>query len=108
MDSEEEEARYCICRSTDVSSFMIECDHCEGWYHGNCINVTTRESNYIEKFFCKDCREKNPSLCSVYKSKYTDKIQEIAKQKEREERERNIVKENKEKVGEQNIEPILH
>ena len=44
----------------------------------------------------------------MYKSKYTDKIQEIGKQKEREERERNIVKENKEKVGEQNIEPILH
>lgn len=91
---------YCICRSTDVSRFMIGCDHCEEWYHGDCINVTARESKYIKKFFCKECRDKNPSLAVVYKSKYADKIQEITKQKEREERERKLLKENKEKSGE--------
>lgn len=101
MDTEEEDdSLYCICRSTDVSRFMIGCDHCEEWYHGDCINVTARESKYIKKFFCKECRDKNPSLSVVYKSKYADKIQEITKQKEREERERKILKENKEKLGE--------
>jgi len=72
---------------------MIGCDHCEEWYHGDCINVTQRESKYIKKFYCKECREKNPTLEVVYKSKYADKVREIKLQKERDEKERKKHKE---------------
>lgn len=65
-----------MCRSSAVDRFMIGCDHCEEWYHGNCINVGQKEAKYIKKFFCKECREKNPHLAVVYKSKYADKLKE--------------------------------
>merc|ERR1711936_1147409 len=74
---DEGETLYCICRSTDVSRFMIGCDHCQEWYHGDCINITEEHSKYIKKFYCVECREKNNHLTVVYKSKYADKIKEL-------------------------------
>jgi len=74
---------YCICRSKDVSRFMIGCDHCEEWYHGDCIKVTADEAKYIKKFYCKECRDKNSHLSVVYKSKYAEKLKEKEKKKER-------------------------
>ena len=57
------------------------CDHCEEWFHGDCISANQKEADklqkeakYIKKFFCKECREKNPHLSIVYKSKYAEKI----------------------------------
>ncbi|CAH2094402.1 unnamed protein product [Euphydryas editha] len=53
---------YCICRSSDSSRFMIACDACEEWYHGDCINISEREARYIKNYFCDRCREEDPSL----------------------------------------------
>jgi len=64
-----EEQLYCICRSSDASRFMIGCDYCEEWYHGDCIDITEEESRFIRKFFCPKCREKDPSLTIKYKQK---------------------------------------
>ncbi|KAK4329393.1 hypothetical protein Pmani_000248 [Petrolisthes manimaculis] len=64
-----DEQVYCVCRTADVSRFMIGCDKCEEWYHGDCINVTETEANKIKKFFCKKCRLKQPSLEIKYKQK---------------------------------------
>lgn len=66
-----DEQVYCICRTSDVSRFMIGCDKCEEWYHGDCINVTELEANKIKKFFCNRCRLKEPSLEIKYKQKKT-------------------------------------
>ncbi|OWF42331.1 CXXC-type zinc finger protein 1-like isoform X1 [Mizuhopecten yessoensis] len=63
------EAQYCICRSSDCSRFMIGCDNCEEWYHGDCIGVTQLDARSIKQFFCEMCREQNPSLDIKYKSK---------------------------------------
>ena len=52
------------------------CDHCEEWYHGDCIGVTEKEAKFIKKFYCIECREKNKHLKVVYKRKYADKIKE--------------------------------
>ena len=60
---------YCICRSSDTSRFMIGCDLCEDWFHGDCIDITEQESRFIKKFFCPKCREKDPSLAIKYKKK---------------------------------------
>ncbi|KAB7499319.1 Histone lysine demethylase PHF8 [Armadillidium nasatum] len=64
-----DEQVYCVCRSSDVTRFMIGCDHCEEWYHGDCISVTEVEANRIRKFYCKRCRAKHPSLQIKYKEK---------------------------------------
>ncbi|KAK2176784.1 hypothetical protein NP493_640g02009 [Ridgeia piscesae] len=66
---EEGAEKYCICRSTDVSTFMIGCDNCNEWYHGACIGVTQHDAQSIKKFFCQICQEKDPSLHNEYKSK---------------------------------------
>merc|ERR1712150_119104 len=68
-----EDEVYCICRSSDVTRFMIGCDHCEEWYHGDCVNVNERDAKYIKKYYCKICTGKNSKLQIVYKSKYKDK-----------------------------------
>lgn len=64
-----DEQVYCVCRTADVTRFMIGCDKCEEWYHGDCINVTESEANKIKKFFCQRCRLKEPSLEIKYKQK---------------------------------------
>ncbi|EFX66713.1 hypothetical protein DAPPUDRAFT_229353 [Daphnia pulex] len=64
-----EEQVYCICRSSDASRFMIGCDYCEDWYHGDCIDITEEESRFIKKFFCPKCRQRDPSLTIKYKQK---------------------------------------
>lgn len=53
---------YCICRSSDSSRFMIACDACEDWYHGDCIGINQREAKYIKQYFCDRCRAEDPSL----------------------------------------------
>ncbi|KAJ8301982.1 hypothetical protein KUTeg_020969 [Tegillarca granosa] len=70
---DDEEIQYCICRSTDCNRFMIGCDNCEEWYHGDCIGVTEKDAKSIKQFFCEACRKKNPLLEIKYKTKKTFK-----------------------------------
>lgn len=39
--------------------FFSACDACEEWYHGECINVTAKQAESIQKFFCQACRGKS-------------------------------------------------
>ncbi|XP_045116189.1 CXXC-type zinc finger protein 1-like isoform X2 [Portunus trituberculatus] len=87
-----DEQVYCVCRTSDVSRFMIGCDKCEEWYHGDCINVTESEANKIRKFFCQRCRLKEPTLEIKYKQKkphhHDHSDSKHHKDKERKDRER--------------------
>jgi len=73
---------YCICRTSDVSRFMIGCDHCEEWFHGDCVKVTEREAKYIKRYYCRMCRQKNSKLEIVYKSKHKESEDKEPKKKE--------------------------
>ncbi|XP_052283775.1 CXXC-type zinc finger protein 1-like isoform X2 [Dreissena polymorpha] len=72
------DTKYCICRSTDGTRFMIACDNCEEWYHGDCIGITETDANDIKQYYCGPCREKDPSLVTRYKHK---KIKEKTEKK---------------------------
>jgi len=87
-----EEQLYCICRSSDASRFMIGCDYCEEWYHGDCIDITEEESRFIRKFFCPKCRERDPTLTIKYKQKKLEQVgrEETKKAKKRRERKDSI------------------
>lgn len=64
---------YCICRSSDCSRFMIGCDGCEEWYHGDCINITEKEAKHIKHYYCRRCKEDDPSLQTVFRAIPVDK-----------------------------------
>ena len=34
---------------------MIQCDYCEEWYHGKCVDVTLSEALQIDTFKCSAC-----------------------------------------------------
>lgn len=47
---------YCLCRQIyDASKFYIACDGCEDWFHGSCVNISTKDSHQILKWFCPTC-----------------------------------------------------
>uniref|UniRef100_A0A1I8IEC7 Reverse transcriptase domain-containing protein n=1 Tax=Macrostomum lignano TaxID=282301 RepID=A0A1I8IEC7_9PLAT len=58
---------WCVCRSTDIDRFMIACDKCEEWYHGDCIGVSSKDAAAINKFYCSKCLKKHPGLAIQYK-----------------------------------------
>lgn len=71
-----------------ISFFNLEisfrcCDHCEEWYHGDCIRVTEEKAQFIKRYYCKKCQSKKPNLQIVFKSKYKEYLAEKKKEKER-------------------------
>ncbi|KAL8695899.1 MAG: hypothetical protein Q9201_007911 [Fulgogasparrea decipioides] len=57
-DDDEDDGVFCICRGPDNHTWMIACDGpCEDWFHGRCIDMTEKEGELIEKYFCPNCTE---------------------------------------------------
>ncbi len=50
---------------TFILEYFRGCDHCNEWYHGDCIGLTAEESNFIRSFYCSICRG-NKSLDYMY------------------------------------------
>lgn len=49
---------YCICRKPDNGEWMIGCDFCDDWFHGDCVNMNEEKAQLVVKFACPRCREK--------------------------------------------------
>ena len=49
---------YCLCKKPWGGRFMIQCDYCDEWYHGSCINITPSEALDINKYQCGDCQRR--------------------------------------------------
>uniref|UniRef100_A0A1A7Y261 CXXC-type zinc finger protein 1 n=2 Tax=Iconisemion striatum TaxID=60296 RepID=A0A1A7Y261_9TELE len=60
---------YCICRKPDINCFMIGCDSCTEWYHGDCVGVSERAAKAIRVWFCPSCRDRDPALEIKYRQK---------------------------------------
>ncbi|KAG0258304.1 hypothetical protein BG011_003376 [Mortierella polycephala] len=49
---------YCICRTPyDTSRFMIACDECDEWFHGDCVGVAEKDSDMVDKYYCERCED---------------------------------------------------
>ena len=46
---------YCLCGREDDGQFMIQCDMCDDWFHGRCVNITAEDAKQIESFVCDRC-----------------------------------------------------
>jgi hypothetical protein len=53
---------WCICKQPHNNRFMICCDACEDWFHGNCVGVTRTQGKEIELknlvWKCPSCKKK--------------------------------------------------
>ena len=70
---EEGPTLYCICRSPRMSQFMIACDKCLEWFHGECVKVTWTYSKKVDKYYCDACRSNDPTLEIVLKEPYASR-----------------------------------
>ncbi|UNI13742.1 hypothetical protein JDV02_000458 [Purpureocillium takamizusanense] len=65
-DDESDNGPYCLCRGPDDHRWMICCEHCEDWFHGECINLSKDVGeSLIERFVCPNCTKGN--LRTIYK-----------------------------------------
>ncbi|KAK4157026.1 Set1 complex component spp1 [Chaetomidium leptoderma] len=56
--SESDNGPYCLCRGPDDHRFMIACDRCEDWYHGECIGMDKHTGEkLVQKYICPHCTE---------------------------------------------------
>eukprot|EP00743_Colponemidia_sp_Colp-15_P008794 GILK01009596.1.p1 GENE.GILK01009596.1~~GILK01009596.1.p1 ORF type:complete len:1734 (+),score=481.87 GILK01009596.1:978-6179(+) len=47
---------YCICRRPDDGvALMIQCDQCDEWFHGDCVNVSKAQANKFKDYQCQVC-----------------------------------------------------
>jgi COMPASS component SPP1 len=55
-----------LCRGPDDHRWMICCEKCEDWFHGECINMNKEIGEHlIEKFICPNCS--TGDLVTIYK-----------------------------------------
>ena len=65
-DDESDHGPYCLCRGPDDHRWMICCEKCEDWFHGECINLDKGiGESLIEMFICPNCT--NDNLTTLYK-----------------------------------------
>ncbi|KAM0426203.1 hypothetical protein ACHAPT_008553 [Fusarium lateritium] len=63
---ESDNGPYCLCRGPDDHRWMIFCENCEDWFHGECINMNKDiGESLIEKFICPNCTTSD--LMTLYK-----------------------------------------
>ncbi|XP_030069497.1 death-inducer obliterator 1 isoform X2 [Microcaecilia unicolor] len=52
-------ALYCICQQPHNNRFMICCDRCEEWFHGDCVGISEARGQLLEKdgedYICPNC-----------------------------------------------------
>ena len=55
---------FCLCRQPEDERFMVCCDMCDEWYHGDCIDLSDEEA---EKYMSDPELEFVCPLCTVIK-----------------------------------------
>ena len=59
---------YCICHKPDDGRLMVQCDQCEGWFHGVCVGVTSEEASSLDQYICPPCSGTINRLRSIFLS----------------------------------------
>lgn len=56
IEEEDADQIYCLCRKPDDGEFMIQCNYCEDWFHGQCVQLTPELADTIRAFKCPRCQ----------------------------------------------------
>ncbi|KAI0874060.1 hypothetical protein GGS24DRAFT_490288 [Hypoxylon argillaceum] len=71
-DDETDNGPYCLCRGPDDHRWMISCDVCEDWFHGECVDLSKEVGEkLVERFVCPNCTDgkrnytKYKKMCSL-------------------------------------------
>ncbi|KAK7750411.1 hypothetical protein SLS62_007599 [Diatrype stigma] len=57
-DDETDNGPYCLCRGPDDHRWMIGCDVCEDWFHGECVALDKETGEgLVERFVCPNCTD---------------------------------------------------
>jgi hypothetical protein len=52
----------CVCGTDDDAGFMIQCDTCGVWQHGDCVHI--QQATVPEHFYCDICEDlMHSSVC---------------------------------------------
>lgn len=49
---------YCLCKTSDESRPMIQCEKCDDWFHFDCIGLDPAKNTENFKYFCPQCQPK--------------------------------------------------
>ncbi|XP_043849496.1 CXXC-type zinc finger protein 1-like [Dromiciops gliroides] len=52
----------CVCRKPYINCFMISCDNCYEWFHGDYIKITEMMAKPSREWYCLQYQEKDPKL----------------------------------------------
>jgi COMPASS component SPP1 len=60
VSTEPTQGIYCICRKPDNGRWMIGCDFCDDWFHGDCVDMNEDKAKLVIKYACPRCRAHTP------------------------------------------------
>jgi len=84
MILQDEEEVTCLCKEPNGNSFMICCDECDYWYHGECVQVTPTLAKQLDiigyEWICPRCVDKQSPMNHI--SKLVKAMTEFAQQLE--------------------------
>lgn len=59
----EDSPLYCLCKQPyNEARFMIECDVCKDWFHGECVGVEEYQASEIDVYHCPKCQRSHGPL----------------------------------------------
>eukprot|EP00761_Pharyngomonas_kirbyi_P006712 gb/GECH01006720.1/.p1 GENE.gb/GECH01006720.1/~~gb/GECH01006720.1/.p1 ORF type:complete len:667 (+),score=120.24 gb/GECH01006720.1/:1-2001(+) len=77
-NSIEERLTYCICSRPDYGGFMVQCDICDEWFHGPCVDIIEADLMPSSYFVCCCCSETKQSKVFDSYQEYLVEAQYIA------------------------------
>lgn len=67
-EEESDHGPYCICRGPDDHRWMISCDMCDDWFHGECVHIDkTIGEALIQRYVCPGCTDRQGINVTRYK-----------------------------------------